>query len=111
MSGFSLLPDNEALSWFTISETGVLQTKAPFSAQNKRFDLKVVATDKGTPSLSSALPITIKIQGTEDDDGTPQWYNFVNNFVAQAPEVSFQLNKVHYLYFYFIVVWAGSCIM
>ncbi|XP_025089489.1 protocadherin Fat 4-like [Pomacea canaliculata] len=78
--------DNEALSWFTISETGVLQTKAPFSAQNKRFDLKVVATDKGTPSLSSALPITIKIQGTEDDDGTPQWYNFVNNFVAQAPE-------------------------
>ena len=79
-----------ALALFDITErSGVLVTRRSLRGLSGGYKLLVVARDGGSPPRSSSIPVTIKVQGAEDDDGTPQWLEPSNNYIVRVEEVGF----------------------
>ena len=77
-----------ALQLFTITEqNGILLTRASLRGMSGEYRMRVIATDGGVPPLRSALPIIVKVQGAQDDDGTPQWSSPDNNYIVYVQEV------------------------
>lgn len=76
------------LDLFGITEvSGVLVTKQLLRGLSRKYKVMVVARDKGSPPRQSSIPVTIKVQGVEDDDGTPKWTS-PDRFVAYVAEHS-----------------------
>ncbi|KAL8591923.1 hypothetical protein ACOMHN_039976 [Nucella lapillus] len=67
--------------------SGTLVTKRLLRGLSGQYTVMVVATDKGFPPRSSSMPVTIKVQSVEDDDGTPKWISPVL-FTVSVPEHS-----------------------
>ena len=93
ISSFFLAPSLlavSALALFDITErSGVLVTRRSLRGLSGGYKLLVVARDGGSPPRSSSIPVTIKVQGAEDDDGTPQWLEPSNNYIVRVEEVGF----------------------
>ncbi|KAK7112050.1 cadherin-87A-like [Littorina saxatilis] len=78
---------SQALRLFGITEqTGILVTRASLRGLSGGYTMNVIARDGGSPPRSSDIPITIKVQGAEDDDGTPQWLSPINLAVVKHLE-------------------------
>ena len=85
----SYFPDG-VLRLFAITQrSGTLVTRSSLRGLSGAYFMYVVAKDAGVPPKQSSIPITIKVQGAEDDDGTPQWQEPINNYVVRVLEVGF----------------------
>ncbi|XP_076454207.1 cadherin-87A-like [Babylonia areolata] len=77
---YSLVRDNNPnnrvnpLSLFKItSESGVLFTQQSLLGLSGSYSMLVMARDRGTPPKSATVPVTIKVQPVDSNDGTPEW--------------------------------------
>jgi hypothetical protein len=75
------------LQLFRITEDGVLLSQASLRGLSGGYSCFVVATDRGSPPRSAQIAVSIKVQGAEDNDGTPQWLFPVNNYIIYTHEV------------------------
>lgn len=88
---FQLIPGNvypeNPLQLFGVSErSGIVFTKQLLTDRKGVYDMLLVATDQGIPPRSSSIAVTIKVQGVQDDDGTPKWIRPFNNEVVEIYE-------------------------
>ncbi|GAB1604153.1 protocadherin beta-16-like [Argonauta hians] len=75
---FYLSSSKEATILFQISSDGVISTKKPLDReQQSRYNLEVIACDKGTPPLTSTANISIMV--TDENDNAPYFTFPLNN--------------------------------
>nr|KAG5714951.1 hypothetical protein BaRGS_000439 [Batillaria attramentaria] len=80
-------PDSNALNLFSVtSSSAIVVTQASLRGLSGIYYMTLVATDQGSPPNSASIPIEVKVQGAEDDDGTPQWLEPINNYVVEIYE-------------------------
>ena len=73
-------------------------TKASLRGLSGEYSVYVVATDRGVPVNSARIRVAIKIQGAEDNDGTPQWFEPpFSGYEFTVPEVR-QLDMISVLF-------------
>ncbi|XP_037531305.1 cadherin-related family member 2 [Nematolebias whitei] len=96
---FSIEP-NQYSNNFTIDEnTGWLRNKGELDLEwldpelKGRIELNVMATDKGTPPLSSTVPFIIILE--DDNDNTPEFKEIAYNFSVKEGEKGAFVGSVH----------------
>lgn len=78
-----------ALRLFNVTmSSAIVLTQASLRGLSGGYSMLLLAMDQGSPPSSATIPITVKVQGAEDDDGTPQWLSPINNYITEVYEHS-----------------------
>lgn len=78
-----------ALRLFNVTmSSAIVLTQASLRGLSGGYSMLLLAMDQGSPPRSATIPITVKVQGAEDDDGTPQWLSLINNYITEVYEHS-----------------------